>query len=166
MPHYSLALLADDLAARGKQGNAKAVYKGRLRLLWSELYVLFGNTVLSLHYHRSPSGTHKGKKALWAIARDDECHTFCEAEIGKWSDAQGNYWAVSVDARVVLGRNDERLAFFDEPVNTPDPWHGYPVSGRRGSPARRRPPDELVACWLEQGRISHVAYERIITGRL
>jgi hypothetical protein len=124
-----------------------------------------GALYLSLNYHRG-SGKGRRGKSIWAIGRDAECHTFCEAEIGKWSDARANYWAVSVDARVQLGKNGERLAFFDAPVNVTDPWHGYPISGRPGSPTRRRPPDELVGRWLDEGRISYVTYDRILTGRL
>jgi hypothetical protein len=121
---------------------------------------------VSLNYHRG-SGKGRRDKSVWAISRDNECQTFCEAEIEKWVDAYGDMWAVSMDGRVVLGKAGERLAFFDAPVNAGvDPWHGYPISGRRGSPAHRRPPDELVDRWLGQGRISHVTYDRIVTGRL
>ncbi|MGH9198401.1 MAG: hypothetical protein ACRD1T_22040 [Acidimicrobiia bacterium] len=110
-----------------------------------------GTLYLSLNYHRG-SGKGRPGKSLWAIARNDECHTFSEAEIGKWSDEQGDYWAVSLDAKVELGKNGERLAFFDAPINIVDPWHGYPVSGRRGSPIHRRPPDALVGRWLKELR--------------
>jgi hypothetical protein len=139
----------------------------RERVDGSGVYYLSSSRTLylSLNYHRG-SGKGRPGKSLWAVGRDDECHLFCEAETGKWIDAQGNYWVVSEDARVQLGKNDERLAFFDAPVNNIDPWHGYPISGRRGSPSRRRPPDEVVSHWFDKRRISYVTFDRIVTGRL
>jgi len=122
-------------------------------------------TYMSLGYHRSKATT-KHVKAIWAIQRADECHTFCTSERSGWSDADGNRWAVSKDAARKLGVAGERLAFFPKRSNAHDPWHGYPVSGRKRAPQRRRPPDEIVHRWLQEGWISFTTHERLIGGRL
>lgn len=119
---------------------------------------------ISLHYHRSSSGT-KAKKSCWIITRIDECHSFCDAEINQWIDPQGNLWFISEDAEVILGASTERIAFFDKPVNGGDPWHGYPVTSRRGF-GHAKPPQILLDRWLKDGRISSVIYDRIMGGRI
>jgi hypothetical protein len=124
-----------------------------------------GSRYLSLNYHRSPSGTTH-LKSIWLIERADECHTFCEAEIFKWSDSEGNYWSVSKDAQVELGTRGERVAYFDKPQNSGEPFHGYPVGGRRGLPSIRKPPNDILGLWMETGRISYVTYSRLMGGRL
>lgn len=120
---------------------------------------------ISLNYHRSvTSTTHR--KSIWILSRPDECHTFCEAELRSWQDAKGDYWAISEDGKIEFGTLSERVAFFDSPQNVTDPWHGYPVSGRKGMPSRRRPPDIIIELWHSTGWISYVTYARLIGGRL
>lgn len=120
---------------------------------------------LSLNYHRSQTST-KHEKACWDVPREDECHCFCESEIHQWVDPKGNLWYVSDGGSVILGKDGERLAFFDEPENDGDPWHGFPVSGRRGGAKRLRPPQSVLDKWLSSSRISKVMYDRIMTGRI
>ena len=120
---------------------------------------------ISLNYHRSSSGTVHAK-SIWALSRADECHCFCEAEIREWYDEKGDCWSISKDAKVEFGTRGEVVAFFDSPTNKTDPWHGYPIGGRRGLPVHRRPPDKLIEEWHRSGWISYVVYSRLIGGRL
>ena len=120
---------------------------------------------ISINYHRSPSGTTH-PKSIWNISRPDECHYFCSGNILPWKDEDGNCWSIGRDAREVLGTRGERVAFYQQPVNQVDPWHGFPVGGRRTMPMRRRPPDELLRQWLDSGWISQVTYDRLLGGRL
>ena len=119
---------------------------------------------LSINYHQSTTGT-SNPKAIWAITRKQECDTFCESEVAQWIDASGNLWYISPDAQAILGTSKERMAFFDSPVNANDPWHGYPVSSRRGF-GHAKPPHALLDSWLKNGRISKVTYDRIMGGRI
>jgi len=125
-----------------------------------------GTAYLSLGYHRGRTTTAR-EKTLWIIPRADECHVFCSTEAPGSTDMNGDAWAISKDAARVFGENGERFAFFAKPVNAPtDPWHGYPVSGRKKAVTRRRPPDDVVAHWLQSGWISFTTHERILGGRL
>jgi hypothetical protein len=120
---------------------------------------------LSLDAHRS-AGPTKHPKSLWAISRPEECHVFCDAEVRHWLDAGGDYWAVTRDDSLPFGTRGERMAFFSSPTNNSDPWHGFPVGGRRGMKFRSPPPDELVERWHKEGLISYTTYTRILTRRL
>ena len=124
-----------------------------------------GAQYLSVNYHRSPSDTTY-QKSIWKIPRHDECHFFCIGNISCWIDSGGNRWSISKDAGVVMGTRGERVAFYQQPVNQTDPWHGFPVGGKRALPMRRRPPDTLLRQWRESGWISAVTYDRLLGGRL
>lgn len=123
------------------------------------------SSYLSRNDHRSATGT-KNQKSIWSISRPDECHAFCRAELQQWSDKDGDYWAVAKDGSEDFGTRGERVAFFDSPVNESDPWHGYPVGGKRGLPIRRSPPDELIQRWYDSKQISYVTFSRLMEGRL
>lgn len=159
------------LPARIKRPTAKGAGMARtcLRVAASgpdvEYKSCAGTVYVSLGYHRKGAGK-KLPKALWVISRADECHTFCTSERRGWCDPDDQRWAVGKDAKRELGVGGERLAFFPRPTNTHDAWHGYPVSGKRGAAHRRRPPDEIVHQWYEEGWISFTTHERLIGGRL
>ena len=120
---------------------------------------------LSLHVHRSASGT-RHPKSIWLLLPADECHTFCEARLQEWNDKNGDYWAVAKEGGGDFGTRGERAAFFDAPQNDTDPWHGYPVGGQRGLPIKRTPPDGLLQRWHDTGRISYTTFRRLLDGRL
>lgn len=120
---------------------------------------------ISLNYHRSSTGTIH-KKSIWILSPADECHAFCKAEMGNWRDVGGDYWAISSDGQIEFGTRGERVAFFDSPQNITDPWHGYPVGGKKGLPTRKRPPDNVIELWYRTGWITYVTYSRLIGGRL
>ncbi len=124
----------------------------------------YGTPYLSLGYHRTPASTAH-PKSLWVISRPDECHTFCTSERHDWVNDDAR-WSVSKDAQRKIGAGGERLAYFPSRSNDHDPWHGYPVSGKRSAPHRRRPPDAIVQQWYAQGWISFTTHERLLGGRL
>lgn len=132
---------------------------------WIEFSSCDNSFYISLNYHRSSSGTSK-PKSIWSLIPPDECHTFCEARLQRWMDRNGDYWAVAADGADDFGTRGERAAFFDAPGNAGDPWHGYPVGGKRGLPIQRRPPDDLLEHWYTSKRISYATYRRLLDGRL
>lgn len=120
---------------------------------------------LSMDVHRAMSAT-RHQKSVWAITRPDECHVFCVAEGANWLGTDGNCWAISPDGEVSFGTRGERMAFFWSPANATDPWHGFPVGGRRGMRFKKSPPDELVEQWHKEGLISYTTFSRIVTRRV
>lgn len=123
------------------------------------------SSYISLNYHRSRTST-KRRKSIWSIERPDECHTLCQAEIQNWRDKNGDYWSISKDAAVEFGSDGERMAFFDAPQNATDPWHGYPVGGKRGLPSVRLPPDYVIELWRTSKWVSYVTYSRLMAGKI
>lgn len=120
---------------------------------------------MSLNYHRSPSTTTH-PKSIWIIPPPEECHYFCLAEMLHWYDDDDNCWSVSKDAAEKFGSRGERLGFYQKPVNSQDPWHGFPVGSKRGLQFRRNLPIKLLQEWLEIGWINNVTFDRLIGGRL
>jgi hypothetical protein len=120
----------------------------------------------SLDYHRSQSGT-KDPKSVWSkeISRADECHTFCGAKLNGWRDENGNCWAVAKDEEIGFGTHEERVAFFWEPRNDGDPWHGFPVAGRKGLAFKQKLPDALIEEWYRSGLISFSRKLQMLKGR-
>jgi hypothetical protein len=120
----------------------------------------------SLDVHRSESRT-RHPKSIWnkKLSRPDECHTFCEAKLREWRDEHGDCWAVAKDGEMDFGTHEERVAFFWEPKNDRDPWHGFPVAGRRGLTFTRKLPDELIEQWFESGLISFSRKIQMLKGR-
>jgi hypothetical protein len=57
------------------------------------------------------------------------------------------------------------MAFFSNPVNATDPWHGFPVGRRRGLKFHGSPPDDLVRQWHQEKRITYTTCTRIVTRR-
>ena len=82
---------------------------------------------------RSPQSGTKEPKSVWSkeISRADESVTcFCGAKLNEWRDENGNCWAVAKDGEMDFGTHEERVAFFWQPQNDGDPWHGFPVAGQ------------------------------------
>lgn len=123
-----------------------------------------GSRYTSINYHRNHSG--QGRKSAWSVSREYECETFCVAELGTWTDSSGNYWSLREDCQVVLGTQNQRVAFFGNRSNDADPWHGYPVSGRASVLEPRRVPDEVIERWFSEKVISRATRKRLLTGRL
>lgn len=104
----------------------------------------------SLHYHRTRAS--RQDKSHWNLSAGDECHSFCESTDHGWTDSTGSRWYVDANGKEI-GTSHERVATFPAPSNTTDPWHGYPVSGRRGADMSRPVPAEILEIWSTQGTV-------------
>lgn len=154
---------------RATQGSTESLQRKCIQVRVEASGIIYrscsATSYLSLAEHRGPSDT-KHAKSVWKLSRPDECHTFCISELHGWLDKDGHRWAVASDGDGDLGTRGERLAFFWSPANQHDPWHGFPVSaGRRGMTFHRRPPDELIQKWEDDGLISFVTSQRLRTRR-
>lgn len=116
----------------------------------------------SLYYHR-PTAALPGK-SRWSLTRDDECHAFCEASDRGWVDDHGKHWFVAADASAI-GTDRERVATFTQ--SSPGiPWHGYPVSARRGAIARNHVPPEVLKMWEREGATTRGLLRRLWSRRV
>lgn len=122
------------------------------------------DTLYLCHPHHRSSSFH-GKKSQWNITRPEECHVFCQAVVLGTSETSGGLWFISQGGKRKVGKNQERLAFFEPQTSAPEPWHGYPVGVQKRG-AAHRPPAEVVQAWLESGRIQRHVADKIRRGVL
>ena len=123
-----------------------------------------GRTYKSLNYHRQPK--LKPGKTIWdsSVSRDAEYGYFEHSEDKEWLSSSGDYWWVSKNAKLAIGLNGERIAFFPICHNHPGPWHGYPVS-----PISNRDyeiPSELIDKWENDDTIDDLIAGRMRKGKL
>ena len=107
-------------------------------------------------------------KTRWAHPVSAEYHVFNLADehddtVGKdgiqdkrWvnDDGEGLYSLVD-DCKEILGRdNEERFAYFKNPSNVTDAWHGYPIDSSEIG-------EELIEHWYKKKVISESTYLRL-----
>lgn len=86
-----------------------------------------GHTYKPASYHNRMA-IHNKYKTRWKLKPYQQYYVFKIADEGGWKDErQQGLYSIVDKGKEVLGENDERLAFFPEPSNDVDPWHGYPV---------------------------------------
>lgn len=117
-----------------------------------------GLTYIALSYHRPH--TNVPGKSRWSITAADECHCFCHASDSNWDSGDGNKWFLSRSGEPI-GTNNEVVAYFPEPSNPGDPWHGFPVSSAPRATVKRTVPRELVAAWCEDPATAKVVRKRL-----
>jgi hypothetical protein len=93
---------------------------------------------LSVYYHRSAARSKD--KGVWAVPRDDEAgRFFCAFDNANGSALYAGLWHIENDS-TYLGEAKELIAYFPEPANPGEYWHGYPFTF-----ARKSPPDRIKA---------------------
>lgn len=86
---------------------------------------------LSVTYHRSKARVKD--KSTWAISRDDEAKRFfCAFDHDRKSEEYPGLWHIETGGDFI-GTAKELIAFFPEPINVDDAWHGYPYTFRRSA---------------------------------
>lgn len=124
----------------------------------------FGPTAQGHHYE--PAGYHdraaapRNGKNKWCLKRNEQYEVFRLADEGQWNDTRPDGLYSIVDGgKEVLGQNGERIAFFPQPQNANDTWHGYPKSN---------PPisDVLIESWFQSGVITSIVYKRLMGHKL
>jgi hypothetical protein len=121
-------------------------------------------TYKSMNYHRQPK--LKTGKAKWSptVSREAEYNCFEVSEGGDWISSSGDYWWVSKDASIKVGRSGEKLAFFPACANHPGPWHGYPVAPM--SDRNYEVPQALIDKWEDDGVIDDLIARRMRGGKI
>lgn len=120
---------------------------------------------LSVYYHRSAArSTDKG---LWAVPRDDEAgRFFCAFDNNNGSQLYAGLWHIE-NENTYVGDAKELIAYFPEPVNPGEYWHGFPFTFARKSPPDRIKALKEVAERLHQrGELSLARVKKIRQGDL
>lgn len=90
---------------------------------------------LSVYYHRSAARAND--KGVWCITRNEEAVRFyCAYDCSNTSTYYPGLWHIE-SSNNYIGEDKELIAFFPEPINPDDNWHGYPFTFSRRSPRDR-----------------------------
>ncbi|RTL35129.1 MAG: hypothetical protein EKK48_30010 [Candidatus Melainabacteria bacterium] len=114
----------------------------------------------SMNYHRRAIIPNK---TLWHkdVSLEAEFGIFQKAESNSWYCSNGYLWSFGddIEGKHVLGTNKERLACFQKPSNSADPWHGFPIKSRAAMP-----PSDVTDKWVN--RIARSFYHKIVKERI
>lgn len=98
----------------------------------------------------------KNEKSRWCLKRNEQYEVFRLADEGVWMDTESNgLYSIVDNGKEVLGKDNERIAFFPKPPNDAEPWHGYPKSNSQIS-------DELIETWYKNQVIDGIMYKRLM----
>ncbi len=104
-------------------------------LLYSKDEAPAALSYLAIFYHRSLA--RQKDKGRWVISESEEAFRFyCAHDNSNMSQLYPGLWHIEVD-NTIVGAADELIAFFPEPKNSGDPWHGYPFRFGRAAPPNR-----------------------------
>jgi hypothetical protein len=120
-----------------------------------------GHFYKPLFYHNK-SAKKNSDKTRWVLKKNEQFEVFKVSDEGNWecNSNNGNFSILS-NGDIILGENEERLAFFPKPSNTSDVWHGYPVESSKYEPS-----ETLVDKWLEDEVIDDRVYIKILKGQI
>lgn len=112
-------------------------------------------------YHNKTAAANK-HKTTWILKQNEQFEVFRVSDERKWfcKDRNGLF-SILDNGDVVMGSNEERLSFFPSPVNTTDPYHGYPVDSGEYEVST-----ELVDKWLEDEIIDNRLHIKILKGQI
>lgn len=127
---------------------------------------LFGPTKVSHYYkpvtyHNKTASSNK-HKTTWQLKQNEQYEAFRVSDESKWFCKKRNgLFSILNNGEVIMGSNEERLSFFPEPVNSTDPYHGYPIES-----GEHEPSVELVDKWLEDNIINERLHIKILKGQI
>jgi len=112
-------------------------------------------------YHNKTAAANK-HKTTWKLKQNEQFEVFRVSDESKWfCNERKGLFSILDNGDVVMGSNEERLSFFPSPVNTTDPYHGYPVDSGEYEIST-----DLVDKWLEDKIIDKRLHIKILKGQL
>lgn len=126
----------------------------------------FGPTKESHYYKPVPyhnkSAKPKKDKTKWVLKQNEQYEVFRVSDEKKWfcSDRNGLF-SILENGEVVMGANEERISFFPKPINTNDPFHGFPVDSCEYEPSTK-----LIDRWLKDKIIDDRLHIKILKGQI
>lgn len=112
-------------------------------------------------YHNKTAAVNK-HKTMWALKQNEQFEVFRISDESKWFCKERNgLFSILANGEVIMGQNEERLSFFPIPVNTTDPYHGFPIDSGEYEPSI-----ELVDRWLKDKIIDDRLHIKILRGQV
>lgn len=127
---------------------------------------LFGPTLKKAFYkpmtYHNKTAKFSKHKTKWTLKQNEQYEVFRLSNENEWACTKnGGLFSILSNADVVIGSNEERLSFFPNPVNSKDPWHGFPVNSGNYEPSV-----ELVDKWLDDKVIDERIHIKILKCQL
>lgn len=127
---------------------------------------LFGPTTENhyykpVNYHNKAAAPNR-HKTTWVLNQHEQFEVFRVSDENKWfcKNSKGLF-SILENGKLIMGSNEERLSFFPKPINTTDPYHGYPVDSSEYEPCT-----ELVDKWLDDKVIDDRLHIKILKGQI
>jgi len=96
------------------------------------------------------------------LKKNEQFEVFKVSDENKWEcNSNDGIFSILSNGEIILGENEERLAFFPKPTNTNDAWHGYPIVSSEYEPS-----ETLVDKWLEDEIIDNRVYIKLLKGQI
>lgn len=126
----------------------------------------FGPTKNDNYYHpvfyHNKTAKKNSDKTKWVLKKNEQYEVFRLSDEGEWACKENSgLFGVLEKGDIILGNGEERLSFFPNPVNTNDPWHGFPVHSGEFEPSK-----EVVDKWLKDKVIDYRMYIKILKGSI
>lgn len=137
---------------------------------------VYGPNTVGHKYRPAPyhgvNARRRADKSRWAYPTSAEYHVFNLADehqeemdengikdIRWMNDNDSGLFSMVDDCSEILGKDEERLAFFPKPMNEADPWHGYPVDSSDLG-------ENLIEYWHNKELISNTTYLRLMRHKI
>lgn len=116
---------------------------------------------IPVHYHNK-SASQNERKTKWVLKQGEQYEVFRISDEGEWNcKVNKGLFSILSNGNEILGENEERLAFFPNPQNSSDSWHGFPISS-----ADYDISDELIKQWINAEVIDIRISIKILKGQL
>ena len=111
------------------------------------------------HSRTASPNFHKSK---WCIREPQQFYIFKIADESEWiCNSNSCLFSIINDCQVIIGTENERIAKFPKPLNTTDPWHGFPTNSTKDIIS-----ENLLDKWEEKDVISPSTRRRIVRGAI
>lgn len=120
-----------------------------------------GNKYYAVDYHNKTAKTKKGKNRF-ILKKSEQYEVFRVADESDWNCPKNRcLFSILDNGNEVLGFMEERIAYFEPPVNIGESWHGYPVFSSEIEIS-----EELLDNWQQNNIISLKIRKKIGKGEL
>ena len=112
------------------------------------------------HHHRNAN--KRDGKTRWILRENEQYEVFKISDEGLWNCIDNNaLFSILDEGKEIFGENEERLAFFRNPRNPNEAYHGFPIFSSEYQPSAA-----LIQLWVGSGVINDLIALKIERGQL